>query len=148
MNGGVRRLSKTPFGGSFERHSVERRDSRLGTPEQQRVYVVRALQRIDSLEIEKVPYDVKFIRYAVAAQHVARRAGYIQGLAGGVALEQRDHLRGGFALLAHPGEMQACEQPERDFGLHIRELLLHQLIRRQRPAELLAVERVLARRMP
>ena len=39
-------------------------------------------------------------------------------------------------------------KPERDLGLHVGELLLHELGRRERPAELLAVERVLAGAVP
>ena len=37
-------------------------------------------------------------------------------------------------------------QAERDLGLHVGQLLLDQLVGRQRPAELLAIERVLPRR--
>ncbi len=43
---------------------------------------------------------------------------------------------------------QHALQRERDLGLHVRELLLDKLIGCERPAELLAVEHVLARRMP
>ena len=52
------------------------------------------------------------------------------------------------ALLAQPAHVQARQQADRDFGLHVGELFLDQLIGRERPAELLAVERVLARRVP
>jgi hypothetical protein len=39
-------------------------------------------------------------------------------------------------------------QSERYFGLHVRELLLDQLVRRQRPPELFSFHRVVARRVP
>ena len=49
------------------------------------------------------------------------------------------------ARLQHAAEPQRAGQAERDLGLHVGELLLHQLIGGERPAELLAVERVLPR---
>ena len=54
----------------------------------------------------------------------------------------------GAILVLEMGEAQAGLQAERDLGLHIGELLLDQLIGRQRAAELLAVQRVLAGRVP
>ena len=45
-------------------------------------------------------------------------------------------------------EPQAALQAERDLGLHVGQLLLDQLVGGERPAELLAVEHVLARAVP
>ena len=60
-------------------------------------------------------------------------------------LTMRNHLRRHLAFVHQPADAQARLQPERDLGLHVRELLLHQLRRRERPVELLAVERILPR---
>ena len=59
-------------------------------------------------------------------------------------------IAGGAALpcFEHPAEPQRAVQAERDLGLHVGELLLHQLIGGERPAELLAVEHVLPRAVP
>ena len=43
---------------------------------------------------------------------------------------------------------QRGTQSERDLGLHVRELLLHELVGGERPSELLAIEHVLARPVP
>jgi hypothetical protein len=45
---------------------------------------------------------------------------------------------------AHAGTLQA----ERDLGLHVGELFLDELVGGERPAELLALEGVLSRRVP
>src|SRR5215831_17994719 len=55
---------------------------------------------------------------------------------------------GGAALLQEPPEPERRVQAERDLGLHVGELLLDELVGGERTAELLAVERVLARPMP
>src|SRR5204863_582099 len=52
------------------------------------------------------------------------------------------------ALVLEAAQTQAALQPERDLGLHVGELLLDQLVRGEWPAELLAVESVLTRRVP
>ncbi len=39
-------------------------------------------------------------------------------------------------------------QAERDFGLHVGEFFLHQLVRRQRTAELLTIQHILPRAEP
>src|SRR6185369_10381913 len=72
----------------------------------------------------------------------------LERLAAGVALHDRRDLRRRLALVLEAPEPQATLQPDRDLGLHVGKLLLDQLIRGERPAELLAVERVLARRVP
>ena len=56
-------------------------------------------------------------------------------------------IDGGAALPAssmRPSAQRAA-QAERDLGLHVGELLLHELVGGERPVELLAVERVLPR---
>ncbi len=54
----------------------------------------------------------------------------------------------GRAFVLHAPQAQAALQPERDLGLHVGELLLDQLVRGERPAELLAIQHVLARAVP
>ena len=72
-------------------------------------------------------------------------AGDIQRLAAVVALHQADHLRRRVMLVHQPAEPQHRMQAQRDLGLHVGQLLLDQLRRRQRPAEHLALQRVVAR---
>src|SRR6185503_16223549 len=70
------------------------------------------------------------------------------GFAAVVALDQRDHLGLGLALVLEAADPQAGLEAERDLGLHVGELLLDQLVGGKRPAELLAVEGVVARLLP
>src|SRR3546814_21047641 len=82
------------------------------------------------------------LRDAVAAVHVAGGAGDVERLAAIVALDQRDRLGGGDVLVEHPADPQRRLEAERDLGLHVGELLLDELRRRQRPAESLAVAQI------
>jgi hypothetical protein len=111
------------------------------------VDVVRALVGVDRLEVHHVADDVVLVGDAVAAVHVAGDARDVERLAAVVALDQRDHL-GALALVDQAADAQRALQAERDLGLHVGELLLDELVGGERPAELLAVERVLARRVP
>ena len=128
--------------------SGERRDARLCATEDQRVDVVRAFVRIDGLEVQQVPDHVELVDDAVAAVHVARHPRDLERLAAGIALHDRRDLRRRLAFVLHPAEAQAALQPERDLGLHVGELFLDELVRGERAAELLAIERVLARGVP
>src|ERR1700722_9853343 len=85
---------------------------------------------------------------AVAAVHVARRSGDIERIAAIRALDERDHLRRGPALVHQPPDPERRLKPERDSGLHVGELLLEELGLSEGPAELLAVEAVSARAEP
>ncbi len=95
-----------------------------------------------------MPGHAEFVADAVAAEHVASHAGDIQRLAAAVALHDRGDFHRGGALVLHPAEAQAALQGQGDLGLHVSQLLLDQLVGSQRPAELLAVEHVLARGVP
>src|SRR5262249_4618716 len=66
----------------------------------------------------------------------------------GVALEHGDHLRRGATLVAQAAEPEAGLQADGDLGLHVGELLLDQLVGGDGAAELLAVQRIVARRQP
>jgi hypothetical protein len=65
---------------------------------------------------------------AVAAVHVAGDAGDVERLAAVVALHDRDHLGRHRALVEEAADAQRALQAERDLGLHVGELLLHQLV--------------------
>src|SRR5262245_56173000 len=92
-----------------------------------------------------MPRDAELVADAVAAEHVARDARDLQLLAARIALHDRRDLDGRRAFVLHPAEPEAPLQAERDVGQHVGELLLHELVSRQRLVELLALERVLAR---
>src|SRR5437667_2537301 len=134
--------------GAGRKRSAEGGDAGLGAAEDEGVDVVRALVGVGRLEVHDMADDVELVDDAVAAVHVARDPGDVEGLAAGVALHDRRDLGRVLALVLEAPQTQASLQPERDLGLHVGELLLDQLVRGQRPPELLPVERVLARRVP
>src|SRR2546429_97547 len=117
-------------------------DAGLRAPEDQRVDIVRAFVGIDHLQVDDVADDAELVGDAVAAQHIAREARDLERLAARVALHDRGDLDRGAAFVLHAPEAQAALQAEGDLGLHVGELLLDQLVRGQRPAELLALEDV------
>ena len=91
---------------------------------------------------------VVLVHDPVAAMHVARDARDIERLAAVVALHQADHLGRDAPLVEQAADAQHRVQAERDLGLHVRELLLHQLRRGERLAEHHPVQRVVARGVP
>src|SRR5882672_7216337 len=90
----------------------------------------------------------EFVRDAVAAQHVARRARHIERLAAGVAFEHGGDFDGSRSLILHAPEPKTSLQRQSDLGLHVHQLLLNQLIGGERAAELLSIQHILPRRMP
>src|SRR5262249_26683174 len=128
--------------------SHERLDAGLRAAEDERMDIVRAFVGVDGLEIAHHAHDVKLIGDAVATVHVASEPRHFQRLAAIVALEHRDRRRGCLALVDQPRQAQCGVQAERDLGLHVGELLLHELIGGERPAELLAREHVIAGTVP
>src|SRR6266853_2086581 len=78
-------------------------------------------------------------RESVASQHVAREARDLQRLAAGVALHDRGDLGRVGAFVLHAPEAQHALQPQTYFRLHVGEFFLDELVRGERPAELLAV---------
>ena len=116
----------------------------MRAPENQRVNVVRAFVSVHRLEVGEVAHHLELDLDAVAAMHVARGPGDIERIAAIRALDERDHLRRGPALVHQSPDPQRRLESERDSGLHVRELLLEELGLSERPAELLAVETVLA----
>src|SRR5437762_6808235 len=130
-------------GRSTRRLLHERLDAGLGAAEDQRVDVVGALVGVHRFEVAHHAHDMEFVGDAVAAVHVAGDAGDVESLAGVVALHQRNRGRRSLAGLQHAAERQRAAKAERDLGLHVGELLLHQLIGGERAVELLAVEHIL-----
>src|SRR5690348_18045298 len=110
--------------------------------------VVRPLVRVDRFEIHDVPDDVELVAYPVAPVHVARDTGDVERFAARVALHERHHLRRRGMLVHEPPDAERPLEAERDLRLHVRELPLYELVGRERPAELRALERVAARRVP
>lgn len=111
-----------------------------------------------------MPADVVLVRARVPPKDVQHPARVLERLAAVVALDEADHLRGDLALVLEASDLrsqtcqqqarfrtardqtylQAREKPERHLRLRVDELLLHELERRERPLELLPLERVLA----
>ena len=112
------------------------------------MHVVRALVGVDHLQVHQVARHAELVADAVAAHHVARHAGDIERLAAAVALDQRGDFHHVLVLVLHAAHAQAGLQAQRDFGLHVGQLFLDELVGGQGPAELLAVQRVLARGVP
>ena len=106
--------------------------------------VVCAFVGVHHLEVDHVPHHAELVADAVAAHHVAGGAGDLERLAAAVALHDAGELDRRRALVLHAAESQTALQAERDLGGHVGELLLHQLVGGQRPAELLTVHHVLA----
>src|SRR5690606_37896082 len=112
--------------------------------EDQRVDVVRALIGVHRLEIHGVADHMIFGRDAVAAMHVARGPRDIERLAAIVALQEADPIGGKPPLVDQPPHAQRGLGAERDLGEHVCKLELHDLVRRKRPPELLALKCVAA----
>ena len=106
--------------------------------------IVRALVGVDHLQVHHVADHAVFVADAIAAQHVARHAGDVERLAARVSLEQAGDLDRRRAGILHAAQLQTALQAQRDLGAHVGQLFLDQLVRGQWPAELLAVQHVLA----
>jgi hypothetical protein len=92
------------------------------------VHVMGAFIGVHRLQVHHVADDVVLlVRNAVAAVHVARLAGDVQGLAAVIALHHRDCDRCQAPWSISPPELQAALQAKRDLGLHVGQFLLHQL---------------------
>ncbi len=109
------------------------------------MHIMRALIGVDHFQVHQMTCHAELVGDAVAAHHVARHAGDVQCLAAAVALHDRGLLDTGISLILQASQAQAALQAQRDFGEHVGQLLLHQLVGRQRTAELLALHGVAAR---
>ena len=112
------------------------------------MHVMRALVGVDGFQVRCVTHHVILDLDAVAAVHVASHPRDIESLAAIVALDDGDHLRSHPPLVEQSSHAQCALQSQRNLSLHVSELFLHELCGGERPAELLAVERVLASALP
>ena len=71
------------------------------------------------------------------AVHIASHARDLERLAGGASLEHRYRLVRRGAFVEQAPETMTGGEAEGDLGLHVRELLLHELIGGERPADVL-----------
>ena len=85
---------RPPVDASHKSQGAERLETRLRSAEDQRMDVVSSFISVDRFEVHDVADDVKLVNDAVAAVHVAREPGDVERLAAGVALDERNALRG------------------------------------------------------
>ena len=71
---------------------------------------------------------MEFVADAVATVHVAGHTGNVKGFATAVALDQANHLRCHFPLIHQPADAQHRLQTKGDFGLHVGEFPLNELV--------------------
>ena len=106
-----------------------------GVADHERVHLVRALVREHGLEVVHVPDDRVLERDAVAAEDRARRSADLERAADVAHLAHAHLLGPQRALVLHAAEMVRDEQPAVDLERHLGELLLGELVRRDRLAE-------------
>src|SRR5262249_12161882 len=124
---------------------AERVEARDVAADDQRVDVVRPLVGVDRLEIHHVPDDRVLVHDAGGAQDVAPEPGAVERHLHVVHLRHRDLLRSQLTRVLEPAELQAEELGLGDLRDHPDELLLHELERCDRLAELNALLSVLER---
>ena len=110
------------------------------------MHIMRALISVDRFKVNGVAHDVIFTGNAVAAMHIARLAGNIQSLADIIAFDDGHHFGRKAAFIHQPPDAQAGLIAQRNFGLHIGEFFLIQLIGGQRLVELVPLEAIVTRR--
>ena len=110
----------------------EGRDARHGGAEHERVHLVGALVGAHALEVERVPQRRQLGRDAVAAEDRARLPAHLDRLADVVQLAERHLLRREAAGVLPPPEVEGEQHALLDLELHVDELLLRQLERRDR----------------
>src|SRR5689334_15963475 len=119
-----------------------RRNSGDLAPDDQRLDAVGPLEREDRLHVRVVAGDVVGEQDAVAAEDVARVADDLTRLGRVIHLRHRGHARGQAPVGGELGQPQAQQLHRGDLGEHAAELVLHELVGGDRPAELLAGLRV------
>src|SRR4029078_4602131 len=98
-------------------------------------------------EVGGVAHHVELGGNAVAAVHVTSDAGDLQRLAAIVALHHADRFWDWLTGREPAADAQGGLEAERDFGRHVGELQLNQLVGGEGAAELLPVQRILPRRV-
>src|SRR5271169_2579581 len=82
----------------------KRLNPRLRPAQNERVDIVSTFVGIHHLEIDDVANHSELVRYAVAAQHIARRARHIQRLATGISFHDGGDLHRRRAIVLHAPE--------------------------------------------
>src|SRR5436853_1222258 len=101
---------------------------------------MRALVRVDRLEIQHMANHMELVDDSVAAVHVSRRASDVERFSAAVAFEDRGDFGRRLAFILQAAKPQARLKPKRDLGLHVGEFFLNELIGGERLSELLAIE--------
>ena len=112
------------------------------------MHIMCALIGVYRLQIHDVANDVIFVGDSVAAVHIARHAGDLDRFTAGIALDQRDRFGRQAPLVEQASRPETGLQANRNLCLHVGEFLLDKLVGGQRASELLAIERIFARRVP
>src|SRR5512143_2919639 len=112
----------------------------------ERVHFVGAFVRLDRFEIRRMPHHGILVEDAIRAEDLARHTGDFQGVVDVVALRHRHLLEPELSLVLQPAELEAEELRLRDFAQHVDKLLLRDLERGDRLAELYARLGILKRR--
>ena len=128
--------------------SIKGLKTRLCTTQNKRMHIVSTLIGVDGFQVDHVADHVVLIVNAVTPVHVAGHASDVQSLAAAVAFNQADHFWNGFSFVHESTHAQAGLQTQTDFGLHVGQLLLNQLILGKRATKLNAVHGVLASTVP
>ena len=79
---------------------IKRCDPRHRPPQNQRMNVVSTFERIDDFHIHHVTDDVVLVGDAVRTVNVSTEARDVEGLAGRIAFNERDHLRRNSVFIA------------------------------------------------
>ena len=69
-----------------------------------------------------------FVSDPITTMHITSDSSDVERFAARVALNQRDVLNGALTCVEESTYLETSHETERDLGLHICELLLHQLI--------------------
>src|SRR5579885_2484188 len=120
----------------------------LRAAEDEGMNIMRALVRVDRLQVHHVANHVVLIGNAVRAMHIAGYARNFESFPAVISFEQRNHLGSSTALVLEAPQTQTGVQAQGNLGLHIRELFLDQLVCSERAPELKALHRVLACGVP
>jgi hypothetical protein len=102
--------------------------ARLRPAQYKGMHIMCALICVDGLQIHDMANHVIFVRDAIAAMHVARHSGDLNGFAARISFDQRDGLWRKSALIEQLSGSQAGLQPDGDFRLHVSEFFLNELV--------------------
>mmetsp|Transcript_13007 Transcript_13007/g.23480 ORF Transcript_13007/g.23480 Transcript_13007/m.23480 type:complete len:237 (-) Transcript_13007:864-1574(-) len=90
--------------------------------------VVCSFVSIHGLQVVHMPHDVILVRYSIPSQHITRHPSNIQRLSTTVALNETNHTRRSLLFFHEASHLETRQPRQRDFRVHIGQLLLNQLI--------------------